>query len=295
MEHDINRFIDHITCQRNLSAYTVRAYRRDVEDLLSFLKEEGIEDLENTCYKTIRKYVSHLSKKGLSKSTISRHISSIRTFFTYLKREGLITQNPVLLVVLPKKDKTLPKIFSRDETEGMLDIPDTSTMRGLRDLAILEIMYAAGLRVSEVVGLDIRDLDLKEGEARVIGKGDKERVVFLTDIAVKTLRHYLDAARPCLVREHETEALFLNKDGHRLSVRSVQMMLDKIGLKAGVKGRSSPHMMRHSFATHMLEEGADLRTIQELLGHEDLSTTQVYTHLESTRLKQIHRKAHPRA
>ncbi len=295
MDRNIDAFIDFLAHQRNLSQHTLDAYRRDVKDMSSFLEKNGIKGFADVDYKTVRRYVSHLGGSGLSKSTISRHISSVRTFFSYLKREGRITKNPALLIALPKQERGLPKVFSRDETEDMFKVPDPSTIKGLRDLALLEILYDGGLRVSEVVGLDVTDLDLDKGEIRVIGKGNKERVVFITDVAKKTLTAYLAGARPYLTGGTETQALILNRNGRRLSVRSVQLMLDKIGLKAGVKGRSSPHMMRHSFATHMLEEGADLRTIQELLGHEDISTTQVYTHLDSARLKQIHRKTHPRA
>lgn len=295
MEEFVRAFTEYLSVQRNLSKNTVDAYRRDVEGMLSFFEPKGVEGLSDLDYKAVRRYVSNLGGTGLSKASVSRHISSIRMFFSFLKKEGLIAKNPALLVVLPKKDKNLPKIFSREETDEILNVPDLSTVRGLRDLALLEILYGSGLRVSEVVGLDISSVDLDRSELRVIGKGDKERVVFLTDIAKRTLAAYLAKARPRLAGDKETAALILNKNGQRLSARSIQLMLDKIGLKAGVKGRSSPHMMRHTFATHMLEEGADLRTIQELLGHADLATTQVYTHLDSTRLKQIHRKAHPRA
>lgn len=295
MNEELDRFLTHLGAQRNLSEHTIRAYQRDIELFLTHLSRLDIAELAAVDYKTIRRYASYLTTLRLAASTISRRLSAVRTFFKYLVAQGKLDANPALLVVLPKKDRTLPRVFGRDEVDRILQASDTATIKGLRDIAILELLYAAGLRVSELTGLDIADIDFGDRRIKIVGKGGKERLVFFTPPADQALRVYLRIARPKLLAGDDCPALFLGLRGRRISARSVEYLLESISRRAGLGRRASPHMMRHSFATHMLEEGADLRTIQELLGHADLSSTQVYTHLEKPRLKQVHKRTHPRA
>lgn len=294
MNTELDRFLAYLRVQRNLSPHTVTAYSNDLARFITFLEDNGVDDLECVDHRLVRQYIAYLGTHSFAASSVARQMSAVRTFFKYLVNNGTLTANPALLVLLPKKNKALPGVFSRDEVERLLEAPDPATAKGMRDIAILELMYATGLRVSEVVSLDVADIDMKARQIRVIGKGNKERLVFFTAVAAQAISAYTTAARPRLLEEEGDRALFIGRNGRRMSVRSMQYVIDRIGRNV-IDRKSSPHMMRHSFATHMLEEGADLRTIQELLGHADISTTQIYTHLDKTRLKNVHRLAHPRA
>lgn len=295
MEKYLEDFLEYLHFQRNYSKHTIKAYMRDLNKSLSFFNSYGLTGLSEVDYSVIRRYVAHLNTIGYSKASIARHISSLRSFFNYLVQNGCLELNPTLLVTLPKKDKILPKVLNRNEIDKIVSMPDETSVIGLRDLALLEILYATGIRVSELASLDIEDIDILSHEIRVTGKGGKERIVFCAPIAIEALTAYLKFARSRFSSSNDDGAVFLSRRGKRISVRSIQNIVDCYGIKAKIGRRSSPHMIRHSFATHMLEQGADLRTIQQLLGHSDLSTTQIYTHLERKRLKQIHKKAHPRA
>lgn len=296
MRDDLARFLGYMESQNRFSPRSIEASRRDIGDFLGFLEINGYKNLADADYRVLRRYLAFCENRKLKKTTVARRLSSIRSFFRYLCSEGLLEANAAVLISFPKAGKTLPKVLSRDEVERLLDNPDVKLKTGLRDRAILELFYATGLRVSELAALDIKDIDFPEREIRVLGKGGKERIVFFTAVADQALREYLAIARPKEIKPGgETDAVFLSAGGHRMAVRTIQAFVAKAGTASGAGRRTSPHMLRHSFATHLLEEGADLRTIQELLGHSDLATTQVYTHLDKKRLKAVYRQAHPRA
>jgi tyrosine recombinase XerC len=296
MKEDLARFIKYAESQNRFSPRTIEALRRDIDDFISFLAGRGCASFGEADYKVLRSYLAECDELRLKKTTVARRLSSIRAFFRFLCSEGGLDANAAALISFPKSGKRLPKVLSRDEVEKLLDNPGPAIKQSLRDRALLETLYATGLRVSEIAGLNIGDIDFNEHEIRVIGKGNKERIVFFTGVADQAIREYLVIARPKTARPGvEEPAVFLGPAGRRLSVRSIQNIVSRAGTSAGVGRRTSPHMLRHSFATHLLEEGADLRTIQELLGHSDLATTQIYTHLDKKRLKSVYRQAHPRA
>lgn len=296
MKNDMDRFISYLSSQNRFSPRTIEAMRRDISDFVSFLTDENFKDFSQADYRVLRRYLADCETRRLKKTTVARHLSSIRSLFRFLCSEGRLEANAAVLISFPKAGKTLPKVLSRDEIERLLENPEPKLKQGLRDRAVLELFYATGLRVSELAALNLADIDFPEREMRVLGKGLKERIVFFTPVADQALREYLSISRPKDVKPGgEKEAVFLSAGGHRLAVRTIQALVGRAGLSSGVGQRTSPHMLRHSFATHLLEEGADLRTIQELLGHSDLSTTQIYTHLDKKRLKAVYRQAHPRA
>jgi integrase/recombinase XerC len=243
----------------------------------------------------IRKHLAQLQLSGLKRSTIARKMASLRAFFRYLSREELITANPLAFVSTPKIEKRLPEVLSQDGAWALVQAPDINTPSGLRDRAILEVLYACGLRVSELVGLDIADADLTLGYVRVMGKGSKERVVPVGSYAVNALNMYLATGRHLLDKSGSSPALFLNKSGGRLSARSIRNIVEKYVQMVSAQCKVSPHTLRHSFATHLLDGGADLRSVQELLGHVKMSTTQIYTHVSKERLLAVYEKSHPRA
>ncbi len=294
----IDRFIDYITLERGASPHTSRAYRKDLELFAAFLEEQKLPcDVSKIDYLTIRLYLGHLYQKGqIKRASVVRKLASLRTFFRYLKREGVVEKNPATMVAIPKGRKTLPHAFSVDEAFRFLDIPDAASPLGGRDRAILEFLYSSGLRVGELTSLMLNDLDLDSGMVRVLGKGRKERMVPIGSKAVEALKLYL-TRRDELMEEGQRDPhyLFLNHRGGRLTARSVGRMIKKYLLQAGMVKEASPHTFRHSFATHLLDAGADLRGIQELLGHASLSTTQKYTHVSPAKLMEVYDRTHPRA
>lgn len=296
MDEDLVRYLDYLKSQNRYSPNTIDAFGRDVKNFLTFLERSGATDIETVDYRFLRRYLAYCDTIKLSKTTVKRRLSAIRSFLSFLCSEGRLEANAAMLVSFPKSPKTLPRVLSRDEIVKMIEEPGPNIKRSLRDRAILELLYATGLRVSELASLNLSDLNPETKEIKVMGKGDKERIVFYTAVASQALADYIAIGR---ARDAETkphpEALFLNNKGVRLSVRSLQYIVDAAAGRSRLGRRASPHMLRHSFATHLLEEGADLRTIQELLGHADLATTQVYTHLDKRRLKNVYRQAHPRA
>jgi tyrosine recombinase XerC len=298
---EIGDFLDHLTYEKNVSINTVTAYRDDIESFVSFLTRDYFNlsrdmlDLSRVDHLAVRAYLAHLSRRKLARSSIARHLSALRSFFRFLVRENRVEHNPARGVATPRKEKYLPSVLQVSELSLLLEQPDPSTPLGLRDLAWLELLYASGIRVSELVGIDLDDLDLRERLLKVRGKGAKERIVPFGTKAASAIATWMRERVHVLSPDGDEEALFLNHRGGRLTARSVARLLDKYVRAASLKSGVSPHTLRHSFATHLLNAGADLRSIQELLGHVSLSTTQKYTHLADWQLIEVYRKAHPRS
>ncbi|MEM9379925.1 MAG: tyrosine recombinase XerC [Planctomycetota bacterium] len=291
----VDAFLERLRVTRGASEHTLRAYGHDLSDLVSFLAGRGVVTPERLSPRALRAWLGDLDERGLSRATIQRRLSAVRTFLKGLVEEGRLEANPALGLRQRRTSRHLPGVLSEDEVASLLAAPDPTTTLGRRDRAILETMYSAGTRAAETVGLNRGDLDLDRGVGRVIGKGRKERLVAIGRFAAEALRETLsDPLRPGPTRGSE-DALFLNRSGGRLSTRSLETIVGKHALTAGITRRATPHTLRHSFATHLLDRGADLRSVQELLGHEHLATTQIYTHVSVARLQEIYDKAHPRA
>jgi len=279
----IEKYITFLTTERNYSGHTISNYRRDLVYLMNFLKEKKIDR------ETARNYLVDLEKHRYSRRSIARKISSARSFFRFLLREKLTPKNPFENLLTPKLPKKLPNFLYPEELGKLFEATN------LRDRAILEIIYGSGIRVAEVVRLNLPDVDFAEEEIRVLGKGNKERIVLFGGQAKSALEKYIKELRPKLVGQEKTQAVFLNNRGGRLTPRSIERMICRCAAAAGIKKQVTPHTLRHSFATHLLSGGADLRVVQELLGHVSLSTTQVYTHITKERLKEVYDSSHPRA
>lgn len=297
--HDhIDRFIDYMALERGSSPHTCRAYRKDLELFVAFLAErERSAEVSAVDHLTIRLYLGDLYQTQKRKrSSVVRKLATLRTFFNYLKREGILERNPAKMVATPKGERELPHALTVDEIFKILTVPGGDNALGLRDRAVLELLYSSGLRVQELTSLNVSDLDLKGGMVRVLGKGRKERMIPIGSKAAEALSVYL-AHREELekTKSGATGPLFLNYRGGRLSSRSVARLIKKHVIRGGVLKETSPHTFRHSFATHLLDSGADLRGIQELLGHASLSTTQRYTHVTSAKLMEVYDQTHPRA
>jgi integrase/recombinase XerC len=298
---EIGDFLDYLTYERNVSVNTVTAYREDLDSFFTFLSEEYLnisrEMLELAAIDNlaIRAYLAHLSRRKLSRSSIARHLSTLRTFFRFLIREGIVPTNPARAVATPKREKHLPAVLQTSDIEVLFEQPDLQTPLGIRDRAWLELLYASGLRVSELVGIDLDDFELRARLLKVRGKGSKERIVPFGGKASDALLAWLEVRGALRSGDDEEQPLFLNNRGGRITARSIRRILDKYVRSASLQAGVSPHTLRHSFATHLLNAGADLRAIQELLGHVSLSTTQKYTHLNDWALIETYRKAHPRA
>lgn len=297
----IGDFLDYLTYEKNVSENTIAAYRDDLESFVSFLVNDYLLgsrenfDFERVDHLTIRAYLAHLSRKKLARSTIARRLSAVRSFFRYLLREGAVTKNPARTVSTPKKEKTLPSVMQPAEVTSLLESPDPDTPLGLRDRAWLELLYASGLRIGELVQIDLDDIDLRSRLVKVRGKGAKERIVPFGSTAEKAVRAWLAVRQELVAVDDEEHPLFVNYRGGRITTRSIRRIFEKHLRAASLKMGASPHTLRHSFATHLLNAGADLRSIQDLLGHVSLSTTQKYTHLADWKLIEVYRKAHPHA
>ena len=298
MDDHLERFCTYLQGERGYSPLTLEAYRRDVCEFLTFLKEEdGGRDLAAVDHISVRRYMMFLQRKGCAKSTLARKTSSLRSFYRFLLREGDVQDNPLLLVSSPKENKKLPKFAYYEELQGLFALPDHSPA-GLRDRAILEILYGCGLRVSELVGLKLESYIRPISSLKVLGKGSKERLVPLGSYAETALTTYLTHGRPALVKPEfeDVRSIFLNqRNGNTLTARAVRDILNKYVERMACHLKLSPHVLRHSYATHMLENGADIRVIQELLGHERLSTTQIYTHVTKSKTREVYNHAHPRS
>jgi integrase/recombinase XerC len=290
-----NKYKNYLEAERNASPYTVRNYTTDLSGFFNFLKTKEISLLEEVDRHVLRDYLSYLMEQGIVKASIARKLSAIRSFYRYLLREKIISTNPVATTSSPKLDKRLPSFLTPEETVRLLEAPDLSTPQGLRDRALMELLYASGIRVSELVNLDVGQVNLNTNEIRVWGKGSKERMVLMGQPAAAALTAYLNQGRPQLLGEKRSSALFVNRYGGRLIERRVQRILEKYTTIAGISKRVHPHMLRHTFATHLLDGGAGLRVVQELLGHANLSSTQIYTHVTKSQAKKVYLAAHPMA
>ena len=291
----LERFLIYLRATRNASPYTVKNYGTDIGQFLDYCREREINSLAQVDRSLLRNYLAELDAVGYAKASIARRLAELRSFGEFLVLENGWERNSFRLVSAPRIPKRLPRYLTVAEVEALLAVPDTATPRGLRDQAIIEVLYGAGLRVSELAGLDVMDVDLVQAQVRVMGKGAKERIGLLGRLAVQAVRVYLRQGWPELVGKQSTGALWLNHRGGRLTVRGVALILSKAGEQAGVRTPVSPHILRHSFATHLLDGGADLRVVQELLGHASLATTQIYTHVSQSRAREVYRRAHPRA
>lgn len=306
MEIYLDKFITHLRVEGNFSPHTLVSYKGDLKSFINFLKRDKVDSLNKVDRLQVRKFLAHLAGKNLEKSTIARKLSSIRSFFGYLTREKIIAQNPTIYILTPKRMKKIPSFLDLHEVRLLLELPDRRTLLGLRDRAILEILYGSGLRVSELVNMNISDVDLLGGMIKVKGKGSKERLVPIGEMGLTSIERYLGkrplAGKPAFFKiksfqnlSYSKEPLFLNFQGLRLGVQSINRLVHKYIRLASIKKGVSPHTLRHTFATHLLDAGCDLRAVQEMLGHASLSTTQIYTHVTTERLKRVYRKYHPRA
>lgn len=295
MAGELAGFLRYLDAERSASPYTLRNYGREVSEFLHFLVREGVQRCDDVKRETLRSYLAWLGGRGYARGSIARRVAEVRSFGAYLQREGWTDTQPFGALHAPKSGRRLPEVLSVREMVALLGQPDVHTPLGVRDRAILEVLYAGGLRVSELVGLDMMHFDPRRKELRVWGKGDKERIALLGDPAQRWLQAYIAQGRPALLRKRRSEAVFLNRLGARLTARSVQSLLRKYTIEAGLRKRVTPHVLRHTFATHLLDGGGDLRVVQELLGHALLSTTQVYTHVSRSRLRSVYLQAHPRA
>lgn len=291
---ELTAFLDHARVERGLASNSIASYRRDLLKFRAFLQHRSIA-LEQVTRDDIRDFLAELGKNGLTARSRARHLVSVRNFFRFLLRDGKIHGNAAAEVDLPQIGRSLPKHLAEGEVDTLLVQPDSSTPSGLRDKAMLELLYATGMRVSELVNLRCEDLDLNLGILRCVGKGSKERLIPVGKSALKAVEAYVRNGRPELTKNHATPSLFLNRRGGRLSRVGFWKILAQYGRKAGITTPLTPHVVRHSFATHLLERGADLRSIQLLLGHSDISTTQIYTQVMKERLKQVYHTHHPRA
>jgi len=304
MQEVFNKYINYLEAERGLSPYTVRNYTMDLignyargseKGFFQFLRVKQISSLDEVDKQVLRDYMAWLMEQGVVKRSIARKLSAIRSFYRYLVREEKVSANPLEKASSPKLDRRLPSFLTVEETVRLLETPDLSTSQGLRNRALLELLYASGMRVSELENLNLEQLNMETNEIRVWGKGSKERMVLIGEPAAHALNNYLAQGRPALLGKKKTDAVFLNQYGGRLPARRIQKILDRCAQKAGIEKRVHPHILRHTFATHLLDGGADLRVVQELLGHAQLATTQVYTHVSQSQARKIYQSAHPMA
>lgn len=292
----IIEFEGYLQIEKNASNHTISNYLKDIDDFISFLNSKNVSTFKDVNYIDVRGYLALLNVKKYSRKTISRKLSSLRSFYRFLVRENYLEINPFQMVSTPKLEKKLPSFLYPDEINQLLNAPNLNKPLGIRDRAIMEVLYASGMRVSELVALNIDSIDLIGGNALVFGKGSKERYVPLGKYSIEALTNYLEIRdRFKLKNETDEKALFLNKYGGRLTDRSIRRIIDKYINYIANSKKVSPHTLRHTFATHLLNAGADLRSVQELLGHVNISTTQIYTHVTKERLQDIYRSTHPRA
>jgi len=294
MDHAITQFLRYLRAERNVSPHTLNAYQSDLTLFGEFLAIIG-EAWQAVDRATLRRYVVSLQADGAARATIARKLACLRSFYRFAQREAEVERNPAQHVLTPRRGERLPNVLTVQEMASILTVPDLGTPQGLRDRAILELLYAAGLRVSELVALDFNGIDWGRAEARIWGKGSKERIVVLGQLALTALKRYIEHGRPALAAGKSSGALFIHRRGGRLSDRSVRELVATYARLAGIGRVVSPHTLRHTFATHMLDGGADLRVVQELLGHSNLATTQMYTHVSQQQARRIYMSAHPRA
>lgn len=297
MEDHLKNFMDFMLVEKGLAKNTVLSYERDLKSYIHYLRNvETINSFNAVQRFHIVQFLSFLKEQGKSVKTLARHVASVRAFHQFLLREKAAEQDPSVHIETPKSERAIPKVLSLQEVEKLLDAPNQEGHFGLRDRAMLELLYATGIRVSELINIDIDHVHLTMGFVRVIGNGNKERIIPVGRTASEAIKIYLDQGRPhFLAKKHKDDALFLNHQGKRLTRQGFWKILKKLTATAGIDKELTPHTLRHSFATHLLENGADIKAVQEMLGHADLSTTQIYTQVTKTRLKDVYSKFHPRA
>lgn len=297
-KQDLEDFKSYIIAEKNFSEHTAKAYCSDILSFLVWMDDECCEDVN---FSKIRDYIHFIQKFNYKKTTVARKIASLRTFYKYLYRERKIDSNPAMNLNNPKRPKSLPKFLTPDEVEQILNNTKIETPAGYRNRTILELLWATGMRISELSGLNFGDLNLEHNEIRVFGKGSKERIILITDRAKNYLQGYIDYARPLIAQEYnhdpitDSSPVFINKTGYRLQTRMIRNVINDIVEKIELPKKVTPHMFRHSFATHLIENGADLRVVQELLGHASISNTQIYTHISMQHMKEVYNETHPRA
>ena len=295
MHKVLDDFIDYINYQRGYSENTMLNYKNDIIEFIDFLKENGINNFDKVDYQIVKKYLMELYNKKLSRSSVSRKLSSLRSLYKYLHNESLVDINPFSLISSPKKEKRLPKFLYNEDIEKIFNVPNTNTNLGQRDMLILELLYDTGVRVSELVNIKINDINFKDKSIRILGKGNKERIVLFGVYALDILELYIKDGRVNLLNKKDNDYLILNARGCNITSRGVRLIIDNIIKKASLSIHISPHTLRHTFATHLLENGADLLTVKELLGHSSLSSTGIYTHVTNERLRNVYLHSHPRA
>ena len=293
--HLLDQFLNYLVVEKGLSLNTLESYSRDLNKYLDFLSEKGIKDISTTSDVTIVSFITALKKNRLSNRSIARNVTSIKMFYKFLTENHYITKNPALIIETAKGETKLPQVLSIAEVELLLQKPDRNTVRGIRDAALLELLYATGLRVSELVSLPVNNLNLEAGYLIAYGKGSKERLVPIGEVAQNAIREYLNKGRPALLGNSQSPYLFLTRNGKPFTRQGFWKLIKEYALSAGIQKNISPHTLRHSFASHLLERGADLRSVQMMLGHVDISTTQIYTQVTTERLKKIHNQYHPRS
>ena len=294
MQEYLDQFIDFLEVERGVSLNTIQSYRRDIEKFMRYAQSKK-KDISSISREELMNFLMQLKKDGLAATSIARNLASLKTFWKFLTMERIVPENVAAVIETPKTWKTIPDVLNRQEVEKLLGAPSRKGLTGARDKAILELMYATGLRVSEVKDLKKANVNLEAGFVKCSGKGGKERVVPLGRVAKEAIERYVATSRKKLLGKKEDEHLFLSRLGKKLSRQSIWKIIQKYAKKAGIKKHITPHTLRHSFATHLLEGGAELRGVQEMLGHADISTTQIYTHINKDKLKKVHDKYHPRA
>lgn len=294
MEVLVQKFINFLEKDKRLSMNTLQSYKRDIEQFMLYLQDVKLHNISNTNKTTIIAYLLHLQKKGRATSTISRNLASIRSFYQYISKNKIIDQDPTVELESPKVEKKLPQILSTKEVELLLEQPKCDDLKGYRDKAMLELLYATGIRVSELINLDVADLNMELSYIRC-NKGMRERMIPIGSIAISALQEYIKKARGMLIIRNDEKALFVNVNGGRLTRQGFWKIIKQYKNQAKINKEITPHTLRHSFAAHLLENGADLRSIQEMLGHSDISSTQIYAQIAKNKIKEIYKKTHPRA
>lgn len=293
MEKEIDKFIEYLKYQRNYSDFTCNNYKKDLNEYNSFILNNKI-NYKSIGYNEAKEYVIYLNKKNDAKSTISRKLSSLRTFYKYLVLNNKVESNPFLLVSSPKKEKRIPKFINYNNMEEILNVPNIKTKEGQRERVILEVLYASGVRVSELVNIKLKDIDFSNKNILIFGKGSKERLVSFGDYALEYINLYLKEGRNLLLDGVKSDYLIVGKKSEKLTTRRVEQIIDDIIKRTSIKLNITPHMFRHTFATHLLDNGCDLLVVQELLGHASLSSTEIYTHVSNEHLREVYLKCHPR-
>jgi integrase/recombinase XerD len=296
MRNELRSFIQYLSDERGLARNTLESYERDIGQYLIFLQEQSIESLKGTNKLQIANYLMRLKQLGRAAATQSRTIVSLRAFYQYLVRERIVEQDPTMHIEAPKLEKRIPNVLTIAEVESLLEAPQTEVPNGMRDKAMLEVLYATGIRVSELISLDVENVNLELGFVRCVGTALKERIIPLGGIAAEYVGSYMKTMRPKLLKQSEVEqALFINHLGTRITRQGFWKIIKRYAAETQIVKEITPHTLRHSFAAHLLENGADLRSVQEMLGHADISTTQIYTHVTRSKMKEVYDSAHPRA